>query len=191
MPIYSEEELLTCIANGDVKAFDQLFTDMYPAICLLATRLLNNEEMARDIASEVFLQLWEKRASLSHIKDLKAYLYISARNRAFNQLKKIQRSEVHEANAVREMPHEQSVEEVLHAIYDTESLRVLKDAINKLPAECRKVVILGIEGYSSNDIAQQLGISASAVSNQKARAMRLLKQQLPLSLLLTWEYLFH
>ena len=170
--------------EGDVQAFDQLFLEMYPALCLVATRLAVEEEPARDLASDIFLRLWENRASLTHVRDIRAYLYVAARNHSLNYLKKVKGTEIHHHQVAAELPQEPATDEVLQSIYHAETLRILKKAIDGLPDACRNVVMLSVEGYSSNEIAARLGISASAVSNQKARAVRLLKEQMPVSLLL-------
>lgn len=157
---------------------------MYPVLYSLAHRLVANEEAAKDIVSDIFLQVWETRASLSTVENLKAYLYVTTRNRTLKYLKKEK-----PATAINEQWEKADPDIFLHALYDTETIRVLYEAIHTLPAECKKVILLGLEGYSTNDIARMLEISASAVSNQKSRAVRLLREKLPLELLLLCLYL--
>lgn len=180
--IYSEKELLLRVAEGDSLAFEQLFIDMYPALCYLSCKLGASPDAARDITADIFLQIWEGKNRLVNVQNVRAYLYGAVRNRCLNYLKRAQLEQVHQEKAAKER-QEQLTIPTLKAIYDTEILRSLRAAIATLPPECRQVVELGLEGLGTNDIAEKLQISASAVSNQKSRAIKLLRKKVPMDLL--------
>lgn len=173
--LHSEEDLILRLNEGDVAAFDGLFMEMYPALCLLSNRIVFDDAAAKDIVSEVFLQLWKTRTYLNEVKSIKAYLYVATRNRSLNHLKKLKRNEKKVQDAYAKQLEEKSYEDILQHVFNAEAVRLLHEAILTLPPECTKVVQLNIEGYSTNEIAQQLGISPSAVSHQKARAIKLLR----------------
>ena len=60
-----------------------------------------------------------------------------------------------------------------------EELRRLQSALDRLPARCREVVVLArIDGLSGREIAQRMGISDSAVSQQLDNGMRALADAL-------------
>ncbi|MET6996891.1 RNA polymerase sigma-70 factor [Chitinophaga defluvii] len=161
--------------EGDVAAFDQLFIEMYPALCVLSDRIVEDEAAAKDIVSEVFLQLWKTRTFLNEVRSINAYLYVATRNHSLNHLKKLKRNEKKVRQAYDRQLEEKSYEDILQNVFNAEAIRLLHEAILTLPPECTKVVQLNIEGLSTNEIALQLGISPSAVSHQKARAIRLLR----------------
>ncbi|WP_159456236.1 RNA polymerase sigma-70 factor [Chitinophaga eiseniae] len=167
--------MIVSINEGDTVAFDGLFMDMYPALCLLSNRIVGDESAAKDIVSEVFLQLWKTREFLNEVKSISAYLYVATRNRSLNHLKKQKRNEKKLQLAYEKQLEETSYEDTLQNVFNAEVVRMLHKAILTLPPECTKVVQLNIEGLSTNEIALQLGISPSAVSHQKARAIRLLR----------------
>lgn len=139
--------------------------------------------MAKDIVAEVFLQLWEGRANLHHVQDLKAYLYVSTRNRTLNFLKNNSWRASQELTESTVGVDGQAAEEFWRTLLHIETVRALREAVAGLPPECKKVVDLVLKGHSTNDISQMLGISASAVSHQKARAVRLLKDKVFLAFL--------
>lgn len=171
---YEERYLISRIADGDIAAFETLFSEMHASLCLMANRLLHDEDLAKDLVADIFLRLWENRHGLGEVRNIQAYLYTSTRNRCLDQLKKVKHIVDQELTALQ-----QPGEHFLQVIYDAETIRLLDKAIMTLPPECRKVVELGLEGLSTNEIAEKLSVSASAVSNQKNRAARLLKEQLP------------
>lgn len=174
--------LLAQIINGSEPAFERLFLDMYPALHRLAWRLTQREDVANDIVSDVFLKIWEQHSSLSHIKEIRSYLYATVRNHTLNYLKKRETNGQHTQEVAGHL-QEQLSEDSLKALLDAETIRLLMAAIHNLPTECEKVVMLGLEGYSTSEIAAKLGISAPAVSQQKARAVKLLRGQLGSSML--------
>lgn len=176
--LHSGKDLIVSISDGDVAAFDQLFMEMYPALCLLSNKIVSDEATAKDIVSEVFLQLWKTRTSLHEIKSIDAYLYIATRNRSLNYLKKQKRDEKKAQQAYEKQLSEKTYEDILQHVFNAEAIRVLHAAILTLPPECTKVVQLNIEGLTTNEIALKLGISPSAVSHQKARAIRLLREKI-------------
>ncbi|RXK81934.1 RNA polymerase sigma-70 factor [Filimonas effusa] len=175
--LYKKEELVLRISESNVLAFDQLFIAMHPALCLFANRIVANEAAAKDIVSEIFLQLWKNREALNEVKNIEAYLYTATRNRSLNHLRKSKREGEKEGMAAEQL-EEKPAEDILQEIFNAEVIRTLHEAIKTLPPECTKVVQMGIEGFSTNEIALRLGVSASAVSHQKARAIRLLREKI-------------
>ncbi len=163
--------LLQRIIEGDTHSFDQLFMEMYAPVFLLISRLTGDDESSRDIVSDVFLQLWEKRQSLAHVKDVKAYLYVSARNRALNHLRRIKLTEQHEQNASREIEIRSVSDSFLQTLFGTEMIRSAVCCCQRASwLNAKKVMELTLDGQNTNEIAAQLNISASAVSHQKKRA---------------------
>ncbi len=181
---HSEKELLLHIAEGNEEAFRQLFLDMYPALHQFVWRILGSEAHAKDLVSDVFLQVWENRHDMPAVRNIRPWLYTLARNRAINYLKKTGAEEGRELKASAESSRLHEPEDPLQAILDAETLRQLQAAIGSLPRECAKVMELVLQGHTTGEIAVLLDISPSAVSHQKTRAIKLLKEQLSSHLLL-------
>lgn len=156
---------------------------MHTALYFVANRLLADEELAKDLVADVFLKVWETKALLTHVQNIKAFLYTATRNRSLDHLKKARHTIPMSDLPPRPEQGEYPYEDFLQAVYNAETIRVLYLAIEGLPPECRKVMELGLEGFSTGEIAERLGISPSAVSNQKTRAVRLLKEKLPLTVI--------
>lgn len=161
---------------------------MYPALYVLSSRLTGDGDAAKDIVSEVFLRLWEKRSALTAVKDIKAYLYISLKNASLDHLRKNERMQKRDIAAFKQTGN---TEDFLERLAGVEKVRILYEAIHSLPTECQKVVLLGLEGHSPKEIAEQLSISASAVSNQKQRAVKLLREKLSPGILAGCLFLIH
>lgn len=45
------------IKNGDIKAFELLFREFYPSMCVVAMRFVADQDAAEDIAQEAFYKI--------------------------------------------------------------------------------------------------------------------------------------
>ncbi len=170
--------MLVRIKEQGSAAFDQLFHQLYARLCVFADRYIDNEEAAKDIVSDLFLTLWNERGKLSDVKDVSAYLYVAARYRSLNYLRHSHMLRKHELQLQQSwLAGEQLA--IDQPIYEAETIRLLYKAVDELPSECRQVAMLSLQGLSTGEIARQLQITPAAVSNQKARAVRLLKFKIP------------
>jgi RNA polymerase sigma-70 factor (family 1) len=165
------------------KVFDQLFSELYPSLCVVADRYINNREVARDLVADLFLSLWKDRHKLSSITDMASFLYRTTRNRSFSYLRDQQVVKKHEIS-LKDTAANQEPSLLEQRVFEAEYIKLLYKAIEELPPECKRVVKLGLEGATTAQIAEQLGVTPAAVSNQKNRAIRLLRFKIPLPVLL-------
>ena len=73
---------------------------------------------------------------------------------------------------------EDGSESVLNAIIEEEVHREIIAAIEKLPQERRRIVQLSMEGYSQEEIAEELQVSVNTVKTQKRKAYAFLRAEL-------------
>lgn len=83
----SEADLIEAVRNSDSDAFAVVFRRYYPVIQRFVYALLKDERFSEDIAQDVFAKLWLYRERLEPESSLKNYLYVMARNAAFDTLK--------------------------------------------------------------------------------------------------------
>lgn len=119
-----------------------------------------------DIVQEAYARLLRTRKTGS-IACPRAYLFVTARNLALNQLR-------HQRHERPEGAAEVDVAGVLdesatipEALATAEDLRLLVEAIATLPERCRQIVTLRkIYGLSQREVALRLGISEHTVESQ-------------------------
>jgi DNA-directed RNA polymerase specialized sigma24 family protein len=83
----TEQQLLERMRDGSHAAFKELFYRYYPELCCYTEWHVRSRECAEELVSDLFVRLWENRASLA-ITNIRPYLYQSAKNRALNYLRK-------------------------------------------------------------------------------------------------------
>ena len=172
----NERDLLDRLRAGDADAFDTLFRQWYPAVVRVADRIVRETALAEELAQEVFLGLWKRRASLAPDGTVQSYLFQSVRNRALNHLRHLA---VERRGAVV-IPL--MVEPVPAADAEIESgdlERAISSAIAELPPRCREVFEMSRDrGLRYSEIAIALGIGVKAVEANMGRALKLLRERL-------------
>lgn len=149
--------------------FKKIFKEYYPSLLHFASRLLSNAHDAEDVVQDVFMNMWRNRPAFQNEIALKAYLYLAVRNRCLDLLKK--KSPVYtDISIFGEM--EQEVELVVIE----ETLRLLDEAIERLPEKTREVIRLSLENYSVKEVAEKLNITVNTVKTHKLRAYKFLKE---------------
>ena len=174
----SDKIWLEALRGGDEKALQHLFDQHYPLLIGDIYRVLPDEDTCKDLAQEVFVELWRKRADLEIHTSLRAYLRRAAVNRALNHLKVQRRTVLEDDERFADAPDntaqetsirekKEKMEEALHAAIDT------------LPEKCRAVFALSrFENLSHKEIAERLGISVKTIENQITKAMKVLREAL-------------
>lgn len=168
----TDKELLIKIQSNDRRAFRQLFDRHYENLLRSVLHITGDVNLAKDVAQEVFLELWKKREGLVIKSSLKAYLKRAMINRTFNQLK----ARKHQYQEPAQLP-ESPVSANAHLDLEASDLqKVIQQTIDGLPEKCRIVFTLcRLEGMSHKAIAAQMDISPKTVENQMTKALKILK----------------
>lgn len=169
----------------DVSAFEALFKVNYSSLCLTAIRIINDKAIAEDIVQDVFLQIWKKRDVLKIEGSLKAYLHKSVINQSLNYHTK------QKSSLLREQIHYHETNEAINTveqkIFSRDTEIKINQIINSLPEGCRRIFILSrFEQMSYKQIAETLEISVKTVENQMSKALKILRENLYIIILLTF-----
>ncbi len=81
---FSDEVLIRRIANGDQLAMRTLFSRHRLAIYRWLLRLVDDEALADDLLSDVFLDVWRKAASFERRSSVSTWLLAIARHKALS-----------------------------------------------------------------------------------------------------------
>jgi RNA polymerase sigma-70 factor (ECF subfamily) len=116
-----------------------------------------------DVVQESYQRLLRVQAT-GPIANARAFLFVSARNVALNQLRRLRRERrddwPEEALATTPADGPRPAD----AVAGSEELRLLVAAIEQLPARCREVMTLRkIDGLSQREVAARLGIAEHTV----------------------------
>lgn len=160
------------IAKDDQLAYRQLFIQFYHKLSRFVIGFTKSKELTDEIVSDVFINIWRRRKNIEEIKNLKLYLYVSAKNITFNYLKKLQRDNLTDIDSVEIEPEDPFADPGAAMITREMNLK-LKAAINELPPRCKLIfTLIKEDGLTYKQTATLLSISESTVENQLSIALK-------------------
>jgi RNA polymerase sigma-70 factor (ECF subfamily) len=180
-----ERELVASCRAGDAVAFARLVELHEGMVFNLAARLLGDPEEARDVAQEVFLQVYRMLGRFESRSSLKTWIYRIAVNQCHNRRRFWQR---------RRRDREQAFDEGFSARdavsaatgpgpYEEarrrERARRVQEALLQLSFEHRSVLVLReVEGLTCEEVAVALGVPAGTVKSRLSRARDAMRARL-------------
>jgi RNA polymerase sigma factor (sigma-70 family) len=170
------------ITEGSLK---HIFYEYFPKLTYQAHETLDDHLLSKDIVLEVFQKLWEGRAQLSFPDDkrLAGYLRLLTQNACIDQIRKRNTRKKATLSLAYRSDTIQMPEDSPHATEKSARIReatidVLSAALERLPAQQRKVVKMDLEEKSSAEIARQMHISEGCVRGYRAKALASLRKML-------------
>lgn len=162
----------------ELASFEAMMLPHMDAAHNLARWLLRNEQDAQDIVQEAYLRAFKSFGGF-HGSNGRAWLLTIVRNTAYTLLKKNRAADV--TTTFDEDIHAMGDEAVSPAtiLEHVEDAELIKNAMNKLPAEFREILTLRHqEELSYQEIAEILKIPVGTVMSRLARARAKLKEYL-------------
>ena len=160
---------------SDRSAFTALFQCLYPDLHWYAARLSGSDATADDLVQEAVLQLWAKRKAIDPERSVKAFLYVTVRHRALNQMRDARTR--NELLAQMDTPaSSRHPDESVRAHMIGQRLRAW---IAELPARQREAFELSrFCGLSHREIAGVMGLTVNTVEKHITRALHHLRARL-------------
>ena len=81
----TEKELLRRLKQGDREAFDAIYERWGGYVYNFTCKTLFNKSLADDITQELFLRLWEYRATIDEERNFQAWVFTVARNLVYRE----------------------------------------------------------------------------------------------------------
>lgn len=158
------------------QAFNDLYEKYVDMVFSFVQSMLNDNSVAEDITQFVFIQLWEHRKEMSSQKNLPAWLYVTARNAVYKEIRRMMSMEKYVSYAV----HAQAPQDAVGGgNIDGKIIRKELDSIiEAFPASMKNIYLLRtVEGLSVKEIAKNLEISPKTVESQLLRAKKKIKEK--------------
>lgn len=174
---HDEKELLQLVAQGDTHAFTLLYSKYRDKTFSYLLDLVRAPALVEDIFQDVFLKVWDQRASLSEIDNFNAYLYTIIRNRAFDGLRRTAK----EHDIIQDLMRNQhaGVPQSDEKLQYGELQNKLHRAVQQLPEQQRRVYLLSREkGLKHEEIAATLDIAVTTVNKHITRALDFLRKNI-------------
>jgi RNA polymerase sigma-70 factor (ECF subfamily) len=176
-----DNKTLTAFASRDPHAFKVVFDLYYTELRYFTERVISDPEMAKDITMETFLKLFKRSEQFNTPENIKAFLFITARNNCFDYLRHKKRVQARQKDLQLEMIARLSDDhDFENGQIEAAVVAKIYEAIEELPEACRNVFkMLYCQGLEQAEVASRLNLSISTVRSHKSRAIKLLRAGLP------------
>jgi RNA polymerase sigma-70 factor, ECF subfamily len=178
--------LLDALKSGDERAFAQLVRANSGRMLAVARRILKSDEEAHDATQEAFLQAFRAIGRFQGEAMLSTWLHRITVNACLMRLRHRKRHPEHSIDELLptfdETGHRIESEAVVWCddvparMESAQTRRAVREAIDRLPENHRVVVVLrDIDGLSTEECAEALGIRPEAAKMRVHRARQALR----------------
>lgn len=173
----TDELLVKQFNAGDARAMNEIYNMYFKHLYYFAWRITQNAPEAEDIAVVTLEILLRRSADFLTMANIKAFLFITVRNKCLKYLDATKR---HRASEVELGTLQDDKEDYMLAqMVRSEFLMEIYREIENLPP-IRKTVfkLLFIDGLDSQEIARRLNMTPAAVYVNKNKALKQLRNAL-------------
>ncbi len=165
-------DLLVAVVAQDRLAFEALYNATVDRLYGLALRISQSRDLAEDVLSDVYLQVWQQASQYSPDRgSVMAWLSMICRSRALDRVRKRQRvAEKEEAMEDERLEDGAVVAQDLLVLVEQDS--ALHQALLSLDAASRQLLALAyFKDYSHSELSQLTGKPIGTVKTQIRRAI--------------------
>lgn len=135
--------------------FQLIYRENYPRVIGMCLGYVGgDEDLAKDLAQEVFLKVWENLNSFRHQSKVSTWIYRITVNTCLQQLRKKKYVSLKEGTNL-EVPTEGDDREI--------NFKALYRCIDKLSADNKAIILLELQEVPQKEMAQIIGISHQAI----------------------------
>lgn len=180
--ISTSSDLITLIdrvANGDRKAFSEVYQSTSAKLYGVVLRILKNREHADDVLQDVYIKLWQRAGKFDPQKaSPMTWLCTIARNSAIDEIRRV-------GPAVVETDYSELVSDTGLSPDDgtqvNQDLSRLNECLERLDEQQRRVIIQAyLDGYTRGELAELNEIPVGTIKSWLRRALMKLRECLGL-----------
>ncbi len=177
---------LEALRSGDRAEFARLVDTYSGPIYRLALKMLDNPQDAEDILQETFIKAFRYLKGFDGRSSVSTWLYRIATNEALMYLRRRQPEQISIDEPQESLEGEQEPLQIVdwccmpeQELMSAETRKHLDEAIDTLPHSLRIVFLLrDIEGLSTQEVAEVLSLSETAVKTRLSRARLRMREEL-------------
>lgn len=158
--------------NGNEDAFNMVYEKFFLEVKRLCISYTKDEYLAEDIASQAFMNVWNKRENIQNYRGLRKYLKVTAKNLCIDYYRKHHKENIEVVDPVVLestfiLPIEESADSKI-------KLQKLKDILDQESYEM--IIYRYIHNLKHREIAERMNVTTAVVSNKLARALKKIKR---------------
>lgn len=178
-----ENALLDALRKGEEVAYQQLISQFRGMVQSLIFKMVQDEEEAKDLSQDVFVQVWESIGGFKGQSSIKTWIYSIAVRKSLNYLRS---RKMRQFFRLGDFKTEWVLNKSRSLMPDGYQVMKSKDteymiasAVEKLPPNQKAAFVLSkSQGFSDAETAVILGTTVGAVESLLVRAKKNLKVEL-------------
>ena len=169
--------------DDDKEAYEKLFYHFYDQLYRFASSLLDQEVVADEIVSDVFINVWRNRSQLNEIENLQTYLYVAVRNLCKRYLSRKEKAVHLSLHTIKDDCLSSPYQTPEESIESAELISKIEATIQKLPPQCKLIfTLIKDNGLKYKETADILNLSLKTVEAQMAIATKRIRASLDIAL---------
>lgn len=162
--------------EGNAQAFRWVYMQYHRALYHFTEKLIDDKQEAEDIVAETFVKLWNLKANFETTQNIKAFLYITARNASLNFVRYRKRQTEQQLHILylheEETPSEKDIPVTLQL------MEQIQHTLDELPYRQKEIMkMILFEGLDDYEVARRLNKNPRTIQNLKSIAVKYLRLQ--------------
>jgi RNA polymerase sigma-70 factor (ECF subfamily) len=172
---HDERELLLLLKQGNEHAFEKIYNSYSSRLFGNVYKMVKSETTTQEILQDVFIKIWNNRASIDLDKSFRSYLFRIAENNVYDFFRRATRDKKMRAQLFASATEE--YEHIETMIYQKENALLLQKAIDSLSPQRQQVFrSIKLDNKSYDEVSRQLGISVSTISDHIVKANKAIRE---------------
>lgn len=153
-----------------------MFRKHYKFLCMVAFRIVKDQDAAEDIVQDFYLNLWQRRTEVTFIVSFQSYATRAVKNGAISFLRK---QPTISSESLNDLPDDANPAGEKETFISGEVITArVMEVVELLPAERKKIFLQYTIGrLSYAQIAEKNNISQNTVKTQMKKAYAFIRQQ--------------
>ncbi|MFD2937837.1 RNA polymerase sigma factor [Spirosoma flavum] len=170
-----EQQWLRQLRLGDEQAFRAIYGHFWEELLGFAYKKTGSLPVAEDLVQDLFISLWLKRDSLLISQSLKAYLFAILKYQVIDYI----RANISRQNYLSSLKLAMQTSTSGDEVASNEIHELVQQSAQAMPERMRLIFEMSrYQGYSNEEIAQQLNLSEQTVRNQISSALKRIRTNL-------------
>lgn len=175
--INNDEVVWNRLKSGDHGALEIIYNQEFGFLYNYGKKIARDQNTVEDAIQELFIELWERRESLSGTDHIRPYLTVSLKRKLIRKIRASQKTTLHEDT--KEIIQDDGSRIVLDVDPDNPLSKELSKTLEQLSPRQKEVIYLKFYGGMDYDeIAQIMDLNYQSARNLVSRAIKTLSKHM-------------
>ena len=188
MSSLTDEHLIKSILTGNKQHGKLLYERYARQVSIHMYKMVHDHELTRDLTQDTFVKVFNGLKGFKGESSVKTWLFKIARNLCLDHLSRLEtrKKPIHDSindvdtgtETILSLEKQNPDSNPLHSLLGKEKKEVVETAVDKLSVKHKEVILLWLEGFSTPEIAEIVGVSQGTVCTRRFHALKKLKTYL-------------